>query len=234
MQTDAGMKRRLRVFISSSASELADEREAARAAVRTLRLTALGPGSSKRGDVFVGVYWQSYGWTAPESAVSVLEEEYLRAAELPRLVYVKEPAPERDPELVRLLEEMRAGERATFRTFGAPGELAEVLLDDLASLMSERFHGGRTPAHDLPEGTVSFLFADMDGSTPLVRRLGYGYPAVLDAFRQILTHAVRARGAWSSTSTVTALSVRSRRPRRLPGLRWPSSSRSLREPGPKT
>jgi predicted ATPase/class 3 adenylate cyclase len=192
-KTDAVMNR-LRVFISSSASELPDEREAARAAVRTLRLTALEPGSAELGDVFVGVYWQSYGWTAPDAAVSVLEEEYLRATELPRLVYVKEPAPEREPELSRLLAEMRAVERVRCRTFGAPGELAEHVIDDLAALMSERFYGGRTPTNDLPEGTVSFLFADMDGSTPLVRRLGERYPAVLDAFRQIVTGAVRASG----------------------------------------
>ncbi len=89
---------------------------------------------------------------------------------------------------------MRAAERARCRTFGAPGELAELLIDDLAELMSERFHGGRTPAHDLPEGTVSFLFADMDGSTPLVRRLGDRYPAVLDSFREIVSNAVRASG----------------------------------------
>ena len=150
-KTDA-VKNRLRVFISSSASELPDEREAARAAVRTLRLTALEPGSAQLGDVFVEVYWQSYGWTAPDAAVSVLEEEYLRATELPRLVYVKEPAPEREPELSRLLAEMRAVERVRCRTFGAPGELAEHVIDDLAALMSERFYGGRTPTNDLPEG----------------------------------------------------------------------------------
>ena len=54
----------------------------------------------------------------------------------------------------------------------------------------ERFHGERTPPDDLPEGTVSFLFVDIDGSTPLVRMLGDGYPAVLDAFREIVSASV--------------------------------------------
>ena len=42
-----------------------------------------------------------------------------------------------------------------------------------------------------PEGTVSFLFVDIDGSTPLVRQLGDAYPAVLDAFRLIVTESTR-------------------------------------------
>ena len=192
MVVDPGVttaNRRLQVLISSSASELVDEREAGRAAVQTLRLTPLDRSSSERADVFVGIYWQSYGWVPPGTDVSALEDEY-RTATAPRLVYVKEPASEREPELERLLEEIRAGERATCRTFGAPGELAEVLIDDLAALVAQRFHGGRTPSDDLPEGIVSFVFVDIDGSTPLVRMLGDGYPAVLDAFREIVTGSV--------------------------------------------
>ncbi len=193
---------RLRVFISSSPGELAEERQAVRSAVRTLRLTAvmpeLGAGSDavplEQCDVFVGVYWQSYGWTSPEATVSGLEEEYLLAGERPRLIYVKEPAPEREEPLERLLERATGAGRGSNRVFATPGELAELLIDDLAALMSERFYGGRTPLHDLPEGTVSFLFADIDGSTPLVRQLGDGYPEVLDAFREILVGAVRANG----------------------------------------
>jgi hypothetical protein len=73
---------RLRVFISSSPGELAEERDAASAAVRTLRLTSLlrGPGAGSHpldeSDVFVGIYWQSYGWTASPSTLSGIEDEY--------------------------------------------------------------------------------------------------------------------------------------------------------------
>jgi len=112
---------------------------------------------------------QSYGWIPPGSEESALEDEY-QAGKAPRLVYVKKPASEREPELERLLGEIRTAEGATCRTFGAPGELAELLIDDLAALLSQGFYGGRTPSHDLPEGTVSFLFIDIDASRPDARR----------------------------------------------------------------
>jgi predicted ATPase/class 3 adenylate cyclase len=190
---------RLRVFISSSPGELEEERQAARSAVRTLRLAPVfrdpaSPHPLRQCDVFVAVYWQSYGWTAALSNYSAIEDEYLRSSDLPQLVYVKEPAPTRELALRRLLGRIDGDGRASRRAFSAPGELAELLIDDLARLVSERFYGGRTPVRELPRGMVSFLFADMDGSTPLVRRLGDDYPPVLDAFREILAGAVRANG----------------------------------------
>jgi predicted ATPase/class 3 adenylate cyclase len=189
---------RLRVFISSSPGELDEERQAVRAAVRTLRLMPVfhEPGAGvhplRESDVFVGIYWQSYGWTAALSTLSGIEDEYLRSVELPQLVYVKEPAPARELALRRLLQRMDADGQASRRAFSAPGELAELVIDDLAALVSDRFYGGRTPTRELPLGVVSFVFADMDGSTPLVRKLGDAYPPVLDAFREVLVHAVRA------------------------------------------
>jgi hypothetical protein len=47
----------------------------------------------------VGIYWQSYGWVAPGEHVSGLEDEYRLSAELPRLIYVKSPAADREPRL---------------------------------------------------------------------------------------------------------------------------------------
>ena len=41
----------------------------------------------------------------------------------------------------------------------------------------------------LPEGTVTFLFTDIEGSTRLLQELGDGYPAVLDAHRRLLRAA---------------------------------------------
>src|SRR5580693_4619467 len=108
---------RLRVFVSSTLQELAAERKAVQYAVTRLRLVPvmfeLGarphpPRQVYRSylaqsQVFVGVYWQSYGWVAPGEQVSGLEDEYLLAAGLPRLIYVKSPAPERESRLAELL-----------------------------------------------------------------------------------------------------------------------------------
>ena len=191
---------RLRVLISASAGELAPEREAADAAVRTLRLTPITsePGAETQqvgSDVFVGIYWESYGWISPGARRSSLEDEYRRCAERPRLVYVKEPAPERDADLERLIDRMRAGGPIVCRDFATPGELAELLIDDLAALLSSRFHSPQPALRELPEGLVSFMFVDIDGSTPIVQLLGEDYPdLVLDPFRKIVAGAVEGDG----------------------------------------
>ena len=80
---------RLRVFVSSTLQELAAERQAVRDAVTRLRLVPvmfeLGarphpPRQVYRSylaqsQVFVGVYWQSYGWIAEKETISGLEDE---------------------------------------------------------------------------------------------------------------------------------------------------------------
>jgi DNA-binding NarL/FixJ family response regulator/class 3 adenylate cyclase len=43
---------------------------------------------------------------------------------------------------------------------------------------------------ELPSGTVTFLFTDIQGSTELVERLGDAYPGVLEAHRSLLRDAV--------------------------------------------
>src|SRR6201999_551463 len=50
-------------------------------------------------DVFIGVYWQRYGELVPGERVSGLEEEFDLSGGLPRLLYVKGPAPDREPRL---------------------------------------------------------------------------------------------------------------------------------------
>src|SRR5512141_2839789 len=81
---------RLRVFVSSTLQELAPERAAAREAITLLRLTPvmfelgarphpprnLYRAYLQQSDIFVGIYWQHYGWVAPEMTISGLEDEY--------------------------------------------------------------------------------------------------------------------------------------------------------------
>src|SRR6516162_8111229 len=102
---------RVRVFVSSTLDELAPERTAARKAIRQLRLTPVLFESGARpypprelyhaylaqSDIFVGLYWQRYGWVAPSMQVSGLEDEYQLAGDKPRLIYLKTPAHEREP-----------------------------------------------------------------------------------------------------------------------------------------
>ena len=153
---------RLRVFVSSTLQELAAERQAVRDAVTRLRLVPvmfeLGarphpPRQVYRSylaqsQVFVGVYWQSYGWVAPGEQVSGLEDEYLLSAGLPRLIYVKSPAPERESRLAELLTRVRDAGDVSYQRFSAADELQRLVENDLAVLLSERFEmapGGTPP-----------------------------------------------------------------------------------------
>jgi predicted ATPase/class 3 adenylate cyclase len=46
----------------------------------------------------------------------------------------------------------------------------------------------------LPSGVVAFLFSDIEGSTKLLHRLGHGYGAHLQQYRELLTLAFERRG----------------------------------------
>ena len=104
---------RLRVFVSSTLAELAGERAAAREAIERLQLTPvlfelgarphpprdLYRAYLEQSQIFVGIYWQRYGWVAPGETVSGLEDEYQLSAGMPRLLNVKAPAPDRETQL---------------------------------------------------------------------------------------------------------------------------------------
>jgi predicted ATPase len=144
---------RLRVFVSSTLTELAAERQAVRDAVTRLRLVPVMFELGARphpprpvyrsylaqSQVFVGIYWQSYGWVAPGEQISGLEDEYQLSAGLPRLIYVKSPAPEREPRLAELLTRIRNEGGVSYQQFSAPAELQPLVENDLAVLLSERF-----------------------------------------------------------------------------------------------
>src|SRR4249919_3552318 len=89
--------------------------------------------------VFVGIYWQSYGWVAPDMEISGLEDEYLLAGDHPKLIYIKTPAPDREPGLARLLDRIRDDNTASYRSFSNAEELGELLENDLAVMLTERF-----------------------------------------------------------------------------------------------
>jgi len=149
---------RLRIFVSSTLQELAAERRAARTAIERLHLAPvmfelgarphppreLYRAYLDQSDVFVGLYWERYGWVAPEEEVSGLEDEYnLCPPELPRLLYVKTPADKREPRLATLLARIRDDDRAAYKSFETPKELAQLIENDLATLLAERFDQSR-------------------------------------------------------------------------------------------
>ncbi|MGH2466689.1 MAG: adenylate/guanylate cyclase domain-containing protein [Candidatus Limnocylindrales bacterium] len=47
-----------------------------------------------------------------------------------------------------------------------------------------------TTKHDLPTGTLTFLFTDIEGSTRLTRQLGSAYPERLAAHHRVLRQAI--------------------------------------------
>src|SRR5919199_4188753 len=101
--------------------ELADERRAVARAISALRLTPvlfeLGARSHPprelyraylaQSDIFIGLYWQRYGWIALAMHISGLEDEYPLSGDKPKLIYVKAPAPQREPRLKALLYRIR-------------------------------------------------------------------------------------------------------------------------------
>lgn len=151
---------RLRVFVSSTLGELAAERDAARDAITALRLTPvmfeLGarphpPAEVYRdylsqSHIFIGIYGESYGWVGPGATVSGVEEELSLAAEMPRLLYITNPAPDRDPRLTSMIEQIEETAEITYRTFASPAELGQKIEEDLALLLSERFETGDRPS----------------------------------------------------------------------------------------
>ncbi len=154
---------RLRVFVSSTLAELTDERAVVARAISTLGLTPvlfelgarphppreLYRAYLSQSDIFIGLYWQRYGWIGPDMEISGLEDEFRLSGSIPRLLYVKDPAPDREPRLAAMIEQLETEGTESYRSFRTPRELGRLVRDDLALLLSEGFtrpgtRGGRS------------------------------------------------------------------------------------------
>ena len=192
---------RLRVFVSSTLQELAAERAAARDAIAGLQLTPvlfelgarphppqeLYRAYLEQSHLFVGIYGESYGWVAPGESVSGIEDEYRLSGGLPRLLYVKADAPEREPALNELLGRIRAEGSTSYKHFETAMELGELVTHDLAVLLTERFQqspeqveGPRVPARRLPVPRTSFV-----GRQTELEQIA----SLLDSGARLVTHA---------------------------------------------
>ena len=112
-----------------------DQRAAARRAVARLCLVPVWYESGARphpprpmyraylaqSQVFVGIYWQRYGWVAPGMEISGLEDEYRLAAGKPMLLYLKRPAPDRELRLAAMIDGIRAAGTVSYRTLARRG-----------------------------------------------------------------------------------------------------------------
>jgi predicted ATPase/class 3 adenylate cyclase len=220
---------RVRVFISSTLEELAAERAAARRAIARLHLVPVFYESGARphpprrmyrayleqSQVFVGIYWQRYGWVAPGMGISGLEDEYRLAAGKPMLLYLKRPAPELEPRLAAMIDGIRAAGTVSYRTFATPRELERLLADDLAILLSESFAGaavgvgapgvssaglGEPGEADVPAGTVTFLLTDIEGSTRLWETAPEAMEVALERHDRLLAGVIEEHGGVVATS----------------------------------
>ncbi len=145
---------RLRVFVSSTLQELADERQVVRRAIEHIHLTPVmfelgarphAPRNLYRqylsqSQIFVGIYWERYGWIAPDEDISGLEDEYNLSAGMPRLIYIKETTSVRDERLTHLIHRIQQDDRASYKTFRTAEELGDLIINDLAVLLTERFN----------------------------------------------------------------------------------------------
>jgi predicted ATPase/Tfp pilus assembly protein PilF len=144
---------RLRVFVSSTLRELADERAEVREAIIQLRMAPvmfelgarphpainLYRAYLEQSHIFIGIYWQSYGYIGPGMEISGLEDEYLLAGEKPKLIYIKTPAAERETGLNKLLGKIKNDDRVSYKYFSSAQELRQLVENDLALLLTERF-----------------------------------------------------------------------------------------------
>lgn len=160
---------RLRVFISSTIQELSTERMAVKQAIQQIQLTPIlfelgarthAPRNLYRqylaqSHIFVGIYWNRYGWVAPDEEISGLEDEYNRSEGMPKLIYIKETDGRRDPRLNELLERIQKDDRVSYKHFRSSKELSQLVMSDLAVLLTERFN--MTLQHNIAEaGFKSF------------------------------------------------------------------------------
>lgn len=150
---------RLRVFISSTIAELSAERQHLREAIESLRLTPVFFEAGARAhpprelyrayleqsDIFIGIYARSYGWVAPDMSISGLEDEYRLCGDKPKLIYIKEVEGDRDARLVELINDIRNSGAMSYQKFHSAEQLAELVRNDLALLLSERFSAVMKP-----------------------------------------------------------------------------------------
>lgn len=208
---------RLRVFVSSTLEELKAERLAAKKAISDLHLTPvmfelgarpypprdLYSSYLSQSHVFIGIYGDNYGWIVPGLDISGLEDEFRLSADHPRLIYIKRPAQQRDERLKALVDEIK-NSGISCKFFSEPGELSELIGNDLAVLLTERFEQGGSPDGPAPDRAGIPAAA-----TPLIGREEQ-VEAINELLRPMATRLVTLTGAGGIGKTRLAMEVAQR------------------------
>ncbi len=122
--------------------------------------------------IFIGIYWQSYGWVAPDMDVSGLEEELQLAENMPKLIYIKSPAPDRQPELQAMLQKIKAKDDVSYKYFSNAAELGELISNDLALFLTEQFETAQQSIQAVPEPIQEQTTILSNLPTPLTNIIG--------------------------------------------------------------
>ncbi len=181
---------RIRVFVSSTLRELAEERAAVRAAIERMRLAPvmfelgarphppreLYRSYLAQSDVFVGIYADSYGWVAPGEEISGLEDEYdLAPKDMPKLIYIKR-SHQREERLTELIGRIQRDDTAAYLPFETAADLKERVANDLATLLAERFDESRS---DDPRAS------DHESAASLITRVPAPYTTTIGRERDL-------------------------------------------------
>lgn len=209
------MPQRPRVFLSSVLQELEMERAAARQVIQKLGLAPVTFEAGARphpprqlyqayleqSQLFVGIYGQRYGWVAPGTEISGLEDELRLWGSRPRLIYVKEPTPEREPRLAELLKSLQ-DDNTPARSFASVVELERLMGADLTEFASR----SPVPAEPTPPETPGQAERLPSPSTSLIGREDE-IAALLDIVVQLRQRLVTLFGPAGVGKTRLAIEV---------------------------
>ena len=147
--------------------------------------------------------------------ISGLEDELRLADGMPRLLYVKVPAPGMEPGLSRMLDAIRAEGTTAYKRFTDDGELRELIASDLAMMLAERFGGpdraARWPAIPSPVSVLVGRDADVAEVTRMLTAPGARLVVLTGTggagkTRLALAVAARIQGQWADGAAFVDLS----------------------------
>ena len=158
---------RLRVFVSSTIKECAEERAVVRDAIRSINHEPilfedigarpypprdLYKARLEISQIFVGIYRESYGWIAPGMEISGVEDEFRLATArgMDRLVYVYQTPSSRDTKLQILIDEAK-NSGITIASYTDPAQLKDRVRNDLTAVVSNRFVDQAVVSHEAPK-----------------------------------------------------------------------------------